>query len=994
MVDKNNVVPGGKVREISDIDIDIDDDTLYRENMRIDMLLCKANALTSFLVDYIHGYDSDNNAFHVDFFGRLIKETKATLKKLNDTLKGEEKYHIWHNICRMRRIFSRIYLAVNPQYISNDDSNSKLKIMHDISNVRAELISCIKKESFKIAHIIRKKERVDWTDVAIVYESAMLLRKNELAGALSLSRLVYYKAKFSKDSFIPKKVTTGIVGLVPFNPGIFTLSEGNKKSELLDEEMKRLFELSINISLLSENAASQGVVDYENYDLQDIHVLLDICRNFVSKNIENLALSSILHLESTLRVLTHNAAFSSDNSADELCKKHVEYVEYLKQAIENKHYSGNYDKSIRDLILSKINQDTGILLSNILPTKYLHEVPKQVEKTEAELNQKLDEVMGKMSKLDDTDGSIQQKIIEMAISAQDIRNDLKELTINNPKVRFESYLKQGWPTKKDWPIHHRFEFYKEIKSKLIYRSKNLGGSLDLHNKSFGNIGDPNKANPLYQKGTPEFLFSDSSESKHLRFFPQSSINQAQLSLSLAYLNCLSSNPDQEGMFGSLNDTVEKTFKNYAKRKSGLGKNKTRLKISSDVKGRLQFTIGQGVGQSSKPPLTRVNKMDAMMYLGSALNRLDALLKEQLKNFRPEVIFDNSARLCSSDVNDFIIEDEHKLHIHEILNATEDLHQSPMRFSRDYVDVKEGKERIIETLDRILRASFCRLNLLSTKAEQLTHILLQKPLRQPFMSSSIIIIDQVRILLHYLHTDWLRAAKEFYDNTEHKTLISQPTISVDKVNYLNQYMGRSKPFFRSRKVQKDRKFKLKDNSKVGNIPTEKNRRDFSDVAVEYILSNSPSVEQMLTKMVKNKINLHYERYIGDVWTELLDESIKIKLRLTGHFTDQDEQKSIIDNLKINLNQFGDDKPLRLDYPDKEIVEAFEILKENSQYEWLLWARLAFLPAAFDGRIIVSSTTFKDINASDGMLKKYSPQDEVKSLVWGEVKKTYEQYWKSD
>ena len=94
--------------------------------------------------------------------------------------------------------------------------------MHDISNVRAELINCIKKESFKIAHIIRKKEHVDWTDVAVVYESAMLLRKNELAGALSLSRLVYYNAKFSKDSFIPKKVTNGIIGLVPFNPGIFT----------------------------------------------------------------------------------------------------------------------------------------------------------------------------------------------------------------------------------------------------------------------------------------------------------------------------------------------------------------------------------------------------------------------------------------------------------------------------------------------------------------------------------------------------------------------------------------------------------------------------------------------------------------------------------------------------------------------------------------------------------------------------------------------------
>ena len=43
--------------------------------------------------------------------------------------------------------------------------------------------------------------------------------------------------------------------------------------------------------------------------------------------------------------------------------------------------------------------------------------------------------------------------------------------------------------------------------------------------------------------------------------------------------------------------------------------------------------------------------------------------------------------------------------------------------------------------------------------------------------------------------------------------------------------------------------------------------------------------------------------------------------------------------------------------------------------------AFLPAAFDGRTIVSSTTFKEINASDEMLKKYTPYNEVKSLVWG-------------
>ena len=86
--------------------------------------------------------------------------------------------------------------------------------------------------------------------------------------------------------------------------------------------MKRLFELSINISLLSENAASHGVVDYEDYHLQDIHVLLDICKDFISENIENLRLSSILHLESTFRVLTY-AAFSEAINQQMSCVKNT-----------------------------------------------------------------------------------------------------------------------------------------------------------------------------------------------------------------------------------------------------------------------------------------------------------------------------------------------------------------------------------------------------------------------------------------------------------------------------------------------------------------------------------------------------------------------------------------------------------------------------------------------------------------------------------------------
>ena len=68
------------------------------------------------------------------------------------------------------------------------------------------------------------------------------------------------------------------------------------------------------------------------------------------------------------------------------------------------------------------------------------------------LNNQLDEEMEKISKLDDTDKSVQE-MIDIKSTIQGIRNELNELTIS-PKRRFGSYLNQGWPTKQDWPIHH------------------------------------------------------------------------------------------------------------------------------------------------------------------------------------------------------------------------------------------------------------------------------------------------------------------------------------------------------------------------------------------------------------------------------------------------------------------------------------------------------------------------------------------------------------
>ena len=58
-----------------------------------------------------------------------------------------------------------------------------------------------------------------------------------------------------------------------------------------------------------------------------------------------------------------------------------------------------------------------------------------------------------------------------------------------------------------------------------------------------------------------------------------------------------------------------------------------------------------------------------MY-SSALNRLDTLLKEQLKSRTR--LFLTTQQDYATRRRGFIVEDEHKLHIHEMLNATEDL----------------------------------------------------------------------------------------------------------------------------------------------------------------------------------------------------------------------------------------------------------------------------------------------------------------------------------
>ena len=343
----------------------------------------------------------------------------------------------------------------------------------------------------------------------------------------------------------------------------------------------------------------------------------------------------------------------------------------------------------------------------------------------------------------------------------------------------------------------------------------------------------------------------------------------------------------------------------------------------------------------------------------------------MRNFNPQEIFDSSARQCNFNLNDFISQDYH-LHIHEILNSIDDLSQSPMRISDKGIKTMDSKERRLYLTDQIFRTSFSRLYILALKTEQIARILIHRPLRQPFLSSAVLAIDQVRVLLDFLYEDWLKSSSKFY--SDNKDNIELTKIIPSKVEKFNKYLGRSKPFFESKNIRKDRDSVLK----------------YSDISLEYIISNSLTLEQMNRSFENTKRNLNFDKYLGESWKALLDNSLHIKYDLPRGI----ELDEIFENLKENLFPSADrnkkDIPW-LQHPDKELVPVFEEMKQKTEKEWLLWGRLAFLPTSFDGRIIVSSTTFKEINQGEHKINKSTHQNGAESLVWGKVYETYQKFW---
>ena len=133
--------------------------------------------------------------------------------------------------------------------------------------------------------------------------------------------------------------------------------------------------------------------------------------------------------------------------------------------------------------------------------------------------------------------------------------------------------------------------------------------------------------------------------------------------------------------------------------------------------------------------------------------------------------------------------------------------------------------------------------------------------------------------------------------------------------------------------------------------------------------------------KNHEHLNFSKISNITWDDFIAPSIEMNLQGFHELTTGEKEK-----LKNDLNEESTLKGEKaipshpiLDTDDIDPEKAFESLQENTKREWILWSRLAHFPACFNGRPIVSSTTFSD-NSSD-------QDSEVTSRLWGKLKEAY-------
>ena len=257
-------------------------------------------------------------------------------------------------------------------------------------------------------------------------------------------------------------------------------------------------------------------------------------------------------------------------------------------------------------------------------------------------------------------------------------------------------------------------------------------------------------------------------------------------------------------------------------------------------------------------------------------------------------------------------------------------------------VKEDDLTLV--FDNILRISFARIYSLSIATEHLARILVKKPLREPFLSCCVLLVDQIRILLQNLQESLASAYPDYKPKEADK---------FDRVIFenLNKMKNKFKPNYFKNLKQID----LIDDQ--DDDVTEVR----SDLAIEYYLAYSTTTDEQVD-CLNNRLydRLDFKQSIGEEWNNVFKNAVKLRYDYPGVF----EESQIFaiapdwnsEFVKITNNEEG----LITKFDD-----LIKLISENPDNEKLrvLWSRLLWYPTAFVGRVLVNANSPREINEGE-------------------------------
>lgn len=951
--------------------------------------LVEGDALTSLFVDHLHGmlpkhHDEERITYHLEeLLQRLFQraENRMMIIKIltNFSRKKSEdiqhffylSHHLWHELCFLRRILWRTLLAVNPGLViqaenkADSDKSTRSMTLTRLETICSRLNLLILDSAKNTFHRLNNRRKdigipgtaIPWYELAVLYEATLLLRsRKKVSLALTYAKTLHVAAetglanidgqrRFSENSelnnsldlskrfetlaFMPASKQT-IAGMVAFNPQVFTESEG---VQAYLEAAKCLSSMSQSITLNSSGAASEGLKDWTNENPKIlIEVWLKIANKFMHHQ-QQFAISSYLHIESALRVLILNASYCFNTSSAKVKQRNSQplldvFLEMMASIYQN--ISSTLENSTvwsSRIIDGKIKQNSGMAFSNIAKVRHLRQAGN------------------------DVDSDLQRQV--MAI------------------------IDQGWDDQWDCPVRLSNSLQQAVFKDLIRRAtsspKPALRSMEMQ------IGDPSVLNPLNSSPFTQFLWGGKGKqhnSKHIKHFPQGNINKAQICMMMAYMQALVAHDESrttQGMFGTLSESIRFSDKwvlsdQNPKPQFTLGhiSKPGKKKINHQLSGHNKKSKDEKFKTSFRAQLKRVNRMDSMMYLGTSLNLIENLISNELGDDRSQRMFNDAARACSP--LPFSI-GEQNVHIHDIIHAAQEIGQSPMWLTEVDDDMLGNKNAKAIFVRMILRNSLGRLGLLAIRTEQMARAISQHPIREPYLSSCALIIDQIRVLIRYHITDWRTALENSVSPPEymHSTKFQQ-----DHFDELNQYFTKNKGH-QSKQFDQEN---FKDRKRGITNPT-------NDVALNYLMSKFFNTnEEMDNFMESLRERMNFQSTIGSDWNSLLRDSIFRRAEADEDLVDEEVEtlETLGEKIKSNSTDVG--------IHPQHVNEAYEHLVEETDREWILWARLAFFPPTIDGRILRSGTSFAELNQHDSNIEsRKSKPPQGRSILWGKTLEAY-------